>query len=232
MFWRPVLYLIPFIPFFSLHALVEQPIDEKKPLPLIFSRNSHNRICVEKGGVEKVIGDEAFFEITIDPTTGNAFINVLREILEPTTLTVVTSSGLIQDLTITSGDKLSEHLLLKEEVDQEEFKEITSNFHGHTIDFINKILEGKTPLGYGLKPNPEKEILQLPSPLATSIIKTFEGPFEEVFVLKIKNHGKDPIILESDSLKKDKASWVFLNSHELRAKEQALCIISYPKSEG
>ena len=96
---------------------------------------------------------------------------------------------------------------------------------------MNKILEGKSPLGYGQRALTDKDNLQLPRPLIASPIKAFEGPFEEVLVFNIKNTGKNPIIINSESLKKDNASWVFLNAHELKAKEQALCIISIPKSE-
>lgn len=230
MSWKLTCCFLPTLLCSSIYGLVEQKINEKKPLTLSFSKASHNRISVEGGSVEKIFGDESYFNINIDRMTGNAFINVLRDIPEPTTLTVVTSSGLIQDLAVTSADKPSEQLILKEDDVEDSLIETTANFHGHTIDFLNQILEGKIPLGYGLRDLSDKDNLQLPAPLVISVIKVFEGPFEEILVYSIKNAGKDPII-NSDSLKKDKASWVFLNAHELKAREQAVCIISLPKNE-
>lgn len=232
MSWKTVIYTIPTLLFSSMYALVEHRIDEKQPLSLIFSKTSHNRISVKEGSVERIFGDESYFNISIDRATGNAFVNVLRDIHEPITLTVTTSSGLIQDLTIASSEKPSEHLILKEEEKQEDLIETTANFHGPTVDFLNKILEGSIPLGYGFRSVDEQDHLPLPNPLIASIIKVFEGPFEEVHVYSIKNSGKNPIIINSNALKKEQASWVFLNAHELKAKEQALCIISFPKSEG
>src|ERR1700722_6842168 len=149
MSWKFACYIFPILLCSSIHALVEVRIDEKKPISALFSKSSHNRISVEHGSVEKIFGDETYLNITIDRTTGNAFGNVLRDIAEPTTLTIVTRTGLIQDLTVTSADKPSEHLILNEVEEKEDIIETTSNFHGHTVEFLNQILEGKIPLGYG-----------------------------------------------------------------------------------
>lgn len=232
MSWKMALCLSPIFTCSAMHALIEQQIDEKKPIELVFSTSSHNRISVEDGGVEKVFGDESYFNINIDRATGNAFVNVLRDITEhPSTLTVVTSSGFIQDLSVSSSDKPSEHLILKDVREEEELIETTSNFHVHTVEVLNKILEGKIPLGYGQKTASDGETINLPYPLVASFIKAFEGPFEEIMVYSIKNVGKHPIVIDADTIKKEKASWVFLNAHELKAKEQVVCIVSFPKNE-
>ena len=231
MSWNSFYCIIPTLLCSSIFALVEHKIDEKKPLTIQFSKTSHNRISIERGSVEKIFGDETYFNISIDRTTGNAFVNVLRDIPDHMALTIVTNAGLIQDLAVASADKPSEHLILKEEEENDDLIAPTSNFHGPTIEFMNKILEGKSPLGYGQRALTNKDTLQLPQPLIASPIKAFEGPFEEVLVFNVKNNGKDPIIINSESLKKDNASWVFLNAHELKTREQALCIISFPKSE-
>lgn len=214
-----------------LHALVEHAINEKQPLSIAFSKSSHNRISIQNGSVEKVFGNDAHFNITIDPATGNAFVNVLHDLLEPTTLTIVTHAGFIQDLIVSSGDKTSEHLILQEKDDMEDLISTTIQIHNPTVEFLNKILEGKIPLGYGQRPLQETDRVSLPAPLKTTPIEAFEGPFEHVVVYKIKNEGKDRVVISPDSLKKDPISWVFLNGHELNAKEEVVCILSYPKKE-
>lgn len=232
MSWKFACQIGPILLCSSIYALVEARIDEKKPISILFSQSSHNRISVERGSVEKIFGDESYLSIGIDRTTGNAFVNILRDISKPTTLTVVTSTGLIQDLLVTSADKPSEHLILKEEEEEkEDLIGTTSHFHGYTIEFLNQILEGKSPLGYGQRALTDKDNLQLPRPLIASTIKALEGPFEEVIVYRIKNVGKYPVIISPESLKKDNVSWVFFNSHELKAKEHVVCIISFSKNE-
>ncbi len=224
--------LVATLAYGSLFALIEQPINEKKTIPISFSTVSHNRISIDRGSVEKIFGDETCFNISIDRTTGNAFVNLTKDLTDPMTLTVVTSSGLIQDLSVTSSDKPSEHLILKEvEDDVDDLMTATADFHGPTIDFLNKILEGKVPLGYGQRPLQANEHLSLPHPLSTTTLEAFEGPFEKIIVYKIKNTGKDSVIMNAEAIKKEKTSWVFLNAHELKAKEELLCIISYPKNE-
>lgn len=226
-------YLTALLAWSSIYALVEEPINEKESIAVAFSTTSHNRISIEKGSIEKIFGDEAYFNINIDRTTGNAFVSLTRPIPDPLMLTVVTSSGLIQDLSVTSREKTSEHLILKE-VDSEadDLSLMTSNFHQPTVDLLNRILEGKIPLGYGQRPLHSEDTLLLPQPLATKAIEAFEGPFENIVVYKIKNIGKHPIVLSTDSLKTDKTFWAFLNAHELKPKEEVLCIISTQKSEG
>lgn len=232
MTWKLACCLVSILSYTSAYALIEHPINEKKTIPVSLSTVSHNRISIEKGSVEKIFGDETCFSISIDRTTGNAFVNLSKTLTDPMTLTVVTSSGLIQDLSVTSSDKPSEHLILKESEEKiDELTSTTSDFHGHTIDFLNKILEGKIPLGYGQRPLQPDERLSLPHPLSSTPIEAFEGPYEHIIVYKIKNTGKDSVVMSADSLKKGRVLWVFLNAHELKPKEELLCIISYPKNE-
>ena len=232
MSWNVLYPLIPIVLCSSVYALIEEPINERKALPLTLSTTSHNRISVKRGSIEKIFGDEAYFNIMIDRTTGNAFITLIRPILEPTTLTVVTSTGLIQDLSVTSSEKASEYLILKEsEEELDELTALSSDYHRPTVDFLNRILEGKVPLGYGQRPIKNEDDLKLPHPLIAIPYEALEGPFEHILVYKIKNTGKDPIRMSANPIKAGKVSWVFLNLHELRSKEEATCIASYPKRE-
>jgi hypothetical protein len=215
-----------------LSAATEKLIDEKKPIAILFSNSSHNRISVEGGAVEKVIGDSSLFSVTIDRTTGNAFINLLKETTQPTTLTVVTSSGLVQDLLVSSKEGLSEQLILSEDEESDwdnEMLRATLVQGATTVEMLNKILEGKVPFGYGQRPLEKNEQLELPAPLQTESLKAFEGPLDTIFVYQIKNQGLQPIVVTSDALKRETHSWVFLNVQDLAPRQEAICIISYPK---
>lgn len=216
----------------SLYGVVEKTIDEKTPLEITFSTTSHNRISVESGSVEKIFGDETVFQVTIDHTTGNAFINMNRPIeTNPITLTVVTNGGLIQDLSILAKEIPSEHLILKED-EHETLTEITTSFQNHSIELLNTILQGKIPRGYGEQTLDEGQALSLPSPLSSSLIKSIEGPFDIIKIYKVRNSGKHPVVLSPEVIKNEEMSWVFLNGHELRAREEVLCLISFSKQEG
>jgi hypothetical protein len=220
--------LVPLLLAISLEAVVEKRINEKNPIPIVFSRSSHNRICVEGGAVEKIIGDGAIFSVTLDASTGNAFINVLQDVLKPITLTVVTSSGFIQDLLVSSQDCPSEQVVLKE-IDEWDGVDIDTYQEATTVEMLNKILEGKIPFGYGQRAVGDEETLGLPKPLKAETLKVFEGPLDTLFVYRIKNDSKQAVVVMADSLKKENRSWVFLNVQELDSNQEALCVIAYPK---
>lgn len=216
----------------SAHALVERAMDEKRPIEVVLSRSSHNRICVECGSIEKVIGKAAIFSITLDQSTGAAFVNVLQDILKnPSTLTVITSTGVIQDLLVLSKEGPSEQIILKEsDYDEEEIHWKTLP-HITTVEMLNHILEGKTPFGYGQRPLFETDQLELPKGMHATSLKAFEGPFESIVVYSIQNEMQQTITITCESIKKEEHAWIFLNVHKLKPKEQALCVIAYTKKE-
>ncbi|MBI3211288.1 MAG: type-F conjugative transfer system secretin TraK [Simkania negevensis] len=227
----PLLIFLFFIP--SLHAFIEKRIDEKVPLLATFSSTSHNRISVAHGSVEKVFGDETLFSIRVDPTTGQAFVSLLQPLEKaPSTLTVVTSNGYVQDLLVTSGPIPSEQILLKEpQEESEEFSFSSSDYHTNTVNLLNEVLSGNIPLGYGKRELDTQDQLVLPPPLEATPIKALEDPFETMIVYRLRNKGQKPILIKADSFKNPSNQWVFLSAHELRFREEAVCIISLPKKQ-
>jgi hypothetical protein len=213
----------------SLFGVVKETVDGTRPLSVAFSTSSHNRIAVEDGAVEKVFGDSSIFSVTVDPVTGNAFVNVMEEIDQaPATLSVVTSTGLVQDLLVSSREGASEQVLLRENEENSGWNPDVSM--AFTVDVLNKILEGKVPFGYGQRE--QVEPLVLPSPLTAVPISAFEGPFEIISVYRLANSGPEPVVLSPDALKKENGSWAFLNVHELGQDKQAICCLGRPKDEG
>ena len=77
---KKILMIVPLLAWMSLEATVEKKIDEKNPIEVTFSRSSHNRIRVDGSSVERIMGDSTLFSVTLDSSTGQAFINVLKEI--------------------------------------------------------------------------------------------------------------------------------------------------------
>ena len=229
--WKKNLFLVFSVcAEFSLEAALERTINEKKPIEVVFSKTSHNRVSVEGGTVEKIIGDGAIFSVTLDKSTGNAFINVLQDISKPITLTVVTGSGFIQDFFISSQDCPSEQVILKEGESWDGTALNTEIIQeAATIEMLNKILEGKVPFGYGQRPIEKEDAIDLPSPLKVETLKAFEGPLDQICVYRIKNESQQTVVITADSLKKESQSWVFLNAQELGHNKEALCIMAYPK---
>lgn len=229
---RKIVLIVSILTFCSLSAAIEREMDEKNPIEITFSKISHNRIAIDGATVEKIIGDSSLFSVTLDKCTGQAFINVLQDIFKPVTLTVVTSSGLVQDLTVLAKDCPSAQLILRETEESDwDLTRIHSEIiqEASVIEMLNKILEGKIPLGYGQRSFEEEESLELPQPLKSEVLRILEGALETIFVYRITNESQQTSVITSDSLKREDRSWVFLNAHSLSAKQEALCIIGYPK---
>ncbi len=212
----------------GVFGAVQERVDGTRPLSVSFSTSSHNRIAVQDGSVEKVFGDSEIFSVTVDPITGNAFVNLIGEIGNiPATLSIVTGTGLVQDLLVSSREGASEQVLLREEEEKSVYRQDLTL--GSAVETINQILEGKVPFGYGQKE--ASEPLSLPTPLEAEPLKAIEGPFEIITVYRIENKGKEPVVLSGEALKRGLGNWAFLNVHELCENEQAVCLIGRPKDE-
>ncbi len=216
-----------YLPFAAtLFGSLVEPIDGQKPISAIFSTASHNRIAIEEGAVEKIFGDSALFSIQIDPITGNAFVNVLSEITEtPATLSVITSTGLVQDLLITTREGPSESLILQEK--DTEFLPKTETSFSATIATLNTILDHQIPFGFGQLS--KESSLDLPSPLEAVPTQVLEGPFEIITAYRIINHGTEPIVLSPDAFKKESGAWAFLTAREIGAQEESTLLVGHPK---
>ncbi len=206
---------------------------QEKPIDVVFSRNSHNRISWERGSIMSITGDSSLFAVEINPKIGQAFVHVLRDLTDqPATLTVVSSTGLVQDLLVRSIEKPSTHISIREPQEEEEnFTSTYVDFHTQTIELLNDILENKTPFGYGQRAIQDSDNLNLPVPLEAEILKALDGPFETIVVYHLTNMGRQSIHLYPIALKRSEDSWVFLNARELGYREGALCILSKPKEE-
>ena len=214
----------------SSFALIEQTIDERHPIEAVFSKTSHNRISIENGAVENIFGNGSYFTINVDPATGNAFVNVYKDIGEkPQTLTVVSSSGAVQDILVRSSEEgPTEQILLKEK-DEAEWLVRPVVSHNATMEMLDQISEGKVTSGYGLREMEEGDGLKLPDPLQANILKVLEGPFEVIRVYEIQNLGNKPVVLSKAAIKKEGDSWVFLNSHEIQEGQKTLCLVGQGK---
>lgn len=215
-------------------ALVEKDIDGKCPIEVVFSSHSLNRISVEDGRIEKVIGDDSLFEINIDSMTGQAFVFVLGEFPQSgTTLTVITAGGYLQDLHVKSSDKASELVILKEPDGVSEQLTIHPlDFQVNSIDFLNVLISGDVPAGYGYSDLQLAKPIQLPKELQSFPIKVIEGPFDRITLLKIVNRSKKRIVLKPSTLRSNEDLWVFLSTQDLKGREEALCIIASKKEGG
>jgi len=213
-----------------LSALVEETLDSKASPEIILSTTAPNRIMVEEGVITDVIFDENKFQSFIHQKTGQAFLNPLREIKEcPTSVTVMTGCGEAQTFQVFAEPKPGEIIILKEkELVSSKKEELSSDYHSQTVSFLNDLLWGNIPHGYGVRPIQE-EIFPLEGPYAVRALRMLEGPFEELLVIEVQNQSKRIENLNPESLKRTSDLWVFLSKTHLEPGEKTLAIISRSK---
>ena len=211
----------------SAFALVERTIDEKSPFEVTLSTSSHNRIVIEDGAVEKIFADNGLFTVVMDAATGNAFVNVEQEIEEPKTVTVVASSGAVQDLFVLATAGPSEQVRLHLPEDGQEWTYRADPSMAASIQILNQIVEGIVPAGFGER-EWDGEGLKLPSPLIAVPLKSLEGPFEILDVYEVRNPGKKGALLSLEDVKREQ-TWAFLGAKSLDSGEKTICILGRGK---
>lgn len=213
-----------------LTALVEETIDPKSALEVTLSTTAPNRIMFEGGSIIDVVLDENKLQSFLHQKTGQVFLTPLNEMKEhPTSATIMTSSGDAQTLSIFAKPGPGEIVVLKDKQNEpSKRKELSSDYHSPTVDFLNNILWGNIPYGYGVRALQE-ESFPIEHPLKTKSLRLLEGPFEEILVIEVSNHSKKVETLNPSAMKRQNDLWVFLSKTYLEPGEKTLAIISTKK---
>lgn len=216
--------------FSPLYALVEEVVDTKSSVEVTLSTTSPNRIMFEGGSITDMVLDENKFHSFLHQKTGQAFLTPLEEMKDnPTSVTVITSSGDAQTLSISAMPMPGEVIVLKEaSSDVSKSEPLSSDYHSSTIEFLNDILMGKVPQGYGVR-SLEGRSFSLEDPFSSKLIRLLEGPFEEIMVVEIENRSKKGIPLDVNRLKATEDLWVFVSQSFLDSGEKTLALIATKK---
>ena len=188
-------FLLLLLGHFPLSALVEETIDPKSAIEITLSTTAPNRIMFEEGSIVDVILDETKFQSFLHQKTGQAFLTPFKEIKEfPTSITVMTSSGDTQTFSVFAEEKPGEIIILKDKESSASKKsELSSDYHSQTVDFLNTLLWGNIPHGYGVRAL-QNETFPIERPFEATSLRLLEGPFEEILVIEIQKELKLSIL--------------------------------------
>ena len=227
---KRLLLLAAFGATLEISALVEHRIDPKTAPQISFSSTSPNRISCEEGSIVDMVYDQNRFSGFIHQKTGQAFVTpLLTESDEPSSITLITSFGESQTIQVVSQPGSGEIVVLKGKPEAKEEQILTTDYHSQTISFLNALLCGETPYGYGDCAHAQNRELKLKQPFKHERIKTLEGPFEIIHVYQVENASKRPQTLSLSSSKESQDVWVFQEKKDLFPGEKILAIISSKK---
>lgn len=204
-------------------------LDEKSTFPVILSDTHHNRVSLVDGPIEKIIANPLYFNIDINEKLGHAFITLKKPLEKAQALSIVTPSGSVQDLLISSADSEPIAIFIKEP----KTREVGVDAKRSLVDaaMLASIFDGKDPEGFYRRKLCDNETISVPEELLYHIQKVdvLEGSLENLYLIHVKNIQRKPLKIHSTSLHTEKVTWVFAPKQELLKNEETTLVISREK---
>jgi hypothetical protein len=184
---------------------------------------------IEEGRIKKVIAsDNERLCIQMEEISGQAFVYARDANSKETAISVVTDTGIIQDIQLSFQDKPPEVVVLKDAtLEKEEKCEKSQN---PALLCVQAIMSGNVPCGYTPcsmgkgKWYPKKDIALEP-------IMKLEGTDDFLYVYRATNLLKQSHTLIECELECKGSRWIFLESNILKPKQTILSVISVAKYE-
>lgn len=216
--------------FTSIEAAQIIEIDSTNLLRCTFSSRHHNRIAVEDQRIKKIIYPEGDISIRMEEESGQAFVQAMVDNPSVTTVSIVTSEGIVQDLELSFTDKESEILILKGNLVEEGMclDSLSSIDCGAEIDSIQNaiegILSGSLPEEY--IPVEDREICcRIRRYVTLKSLIRLVGPLYTIHVLILENNGRRKECIHEREINCIAGEWVFLEKNELGRSDKALAFI-------
>lgn len=219
----------------AIHATHVAEIDSKTLLRCTFSSLHQNRIALDGQRIKKAIYSESELVTCMDETSGQLFVRTHTNYPSVTTLSVITASGVVQDIEITFVEKPSEILILKEPLDEESClaeSDISDENDGiNTMQHaIENLLKGSIPEEY--IPVEDRQIcLHITRSVTMKSVMRLVGPLYTIYVLHIENRGRSCTSLHESTINSIGGEWVFLEKHKLERQDKILALIGMRTDE-
>jgi|GEM_PF-3103935 len=167
---------------------------------VMVSNRQMNRIAVKGDRIQQVFGADEHFHIETDDHGGQIFLKFLSDqMLEPVSLTIVTESGLTQDLTLMPDDMDAQTVLFKPGLGQgeREDNEASEPREDQIVALISAMAAGDRLEGYDIKALGPRE--ENKPDAAFKAVKTYEGESFKGIVFCIQNNGETDLkVTEQD----------------------------------
>lgn len=219
---KPILGLLFYFSSMT-EATVFCDMDTTSLIKCTLSSRHHNRIALSQGHIIKVIFPESDISVRLEEESGQVFVQAMRNEIQPTTVSLVTDNGVVQDLELDFTNKSSEILILNVPTELDECSDKNDIFNQDIADTLDQILSGQAPNGYSSYEEDCEEILIRKGIYATKKAK-FVGPFQTLYLWEVQN--KSPFkkqVCEMD-LNFEGTIWVYLAKSCLGCKEKTIAI--------
>jgi hypothetical protein len=184
---------------------------------------------IENARIKKLVATECErLSIQIEEMTGQAFIYARDPSVKETSVSVVSETGVIQDIHICFMERMPEVIVLQDpEAIDCQICELANEQLEQTdvLNRVEEILNGKIPANYlpcsitASKWIPKKGIeLELKSKL--------EGPVDTIYIYQATNILKQQQTLLECELECEGSAWVYLETNTLNPKQKIFSIVA------
>jgi hypothetical protein len=214
---------------FNLSAVTYYTINTISPLHCYLSSTFQNRLMIENGRIKKVIATECErLSIQIEEMTGQAFIYSRDPNVKETSVSLVSDTGVIQDVHICFIERMPEVIVLQDLEEDDSACSFPDEKQAEQADILNKveeILSGKIPAGYILScMTPSKWIPKKGIELELKF--TLEGPVDTLYIYQATNILKHQKSLLECELACKGCAWIYLENNTLSPKQKILSIVA------
>jgi len=223
-------------------ATIYISIDTTQLQTVTLSSSHQNRILVDGGRILKVIyPDDGSVIVTIEEESGQVFVHSMVPYPSPTTMSVVTNMGVVQDIEVHFVDQSSELIVLSvPSVKEGKFVQetcclpidrcwIESSTPEGIQEKVNAILKGNLPTGFRTC-NQNGPVRMVKKNIRAENIAKVTSEYEDLYIWRLENISKfrSQKIWECE-LSFEGSSWIYLEKNCLNPGETITAIISLEK---
>lgn len=209
-------------------------MDTTNILRCIISSRHHNRIVVDGKRIKKVIYPDGEIAIRVEEESGQIFVQPMIDKPTLTTVSIVTSEGIVQDLEIEFVDISSEIVILRDkeflpcEVDECVVSSESSELDD-IQDLIKSILSGYTPIEYTAVDTQEIDCAIYKGVTLKSFAKLVGWSYT-IYVLGIDNSSSRTKMLQECDINIPQGDWVYIDNRKLEGGKKTIALIGVKNS--
>jgi hypothetical protein len=218
--------------FSELPAAHYLTIDSTAVISVQLSSTNHNRIGIIGDRIKKAYFKSSNISVDVEEGNGQLFVQSMRPNCPPTTISLVSSSGLVQELELCFSERPSEIIFLQinndniysSDVDLCQFEEcLPLGSEAFTI-FVEGFLKGQIPDGY-VSIEDEGSSPVILNGLRMQKISRVISDNQIIFVYRIQNCSKMKKCVKECQVNILDGDWVFLDRYQFSAHECGLLLI-------
>ncbi|CAF24148.1 type-F conjugative transfer system secretin TraK [Candidatus Protochlamydia amoebophila] len=210
----------------KLSAATYHTLNTTSLLPCYLSSTYQNRVMIENGRIKKVITPESDrLSIQIEELTGQAFIFARDPHLKEISLSVISDSGVIQDIHICFIERQPEVVVLQEPEQKECSPGVPAAEELSILKQVQEIVAGRIPTGYRHKSiSSQKRTLK--KGIELTLKAKFIGSENTLYLYQLANTGKQPQTVLECEMGSQQSQWIYLEQNMIAPKQTKVCILA------